>query len=89
MCRLKTKVKDHGRMYLKTVKTHIHENQTLLLFFDGGSLYLAKLLFMVCRQQQRFELTNMTLSKLQMFDILKPFLGLETHSPFIFDGGYA
>ena len=50
---------------------------TLLLFFDGGSLYLDQLLLMVCRLRQRFELTNMTLSKLQKIDILKSFLRLE------------
>ena len=62
--------------------------QILLLFFHGGSLYLAQLLFMVCRLQQRLELTHMTLSELQKVNIiLKSFLRLETHYSFNFDGG--
>ena len=51
--------------------------------------FFAQLLFMVCRLQQSFELTNMNLSKLQKIDILKSFLRLETHYYLISDGGYS
>ena len=55
-------VKGQGQVFLKSVLQLVR--QTTLTFFDGGCLYLAQRLPMMCRLQRMFQFTNMTLKSM-------------------------